>query len=269
VARLSDRIAAGYRGAGSTWATDAALVYGPLARHLIAKCPLELSGCLVLDAGAGTGLAGDVASEAGARVIAADRQADMLLTSCRRESVVADVDLLPFASGAFDVTVAAFVLNHLSRPALALREFARVTRPTGMVLTSTFSSARTAAKSLVDDVIADHGWVAPPWYVAMHRCTEAVDTVERVVALARRSGLNVISATETEVDVGLSDPALVVRSRLGMPQIAPFLTSLTPQRRALLVRDAEAAVRAGSTTYRPTVIELVAAIKQGGQRARQ
>ena len=61
VAGLSHRVAEGYRGAGSAWAADAALVYRPLARHLVAASPTSLNGALVLDAGAGTGLAGDEA----------------------------------------------------------------------------------------------------------------------------------------------------------------------------------------------------------------
>jgi len=263
VAGLSDRVAEGYRGAGSAWAADAALVYRPLARHLVAASPTSFDGALVLDAGAGTGLAGDEARRLGARVVATDRQQDMLKVRCGQVSAVADVDRLPFRSGVFDAVVAAFVLNHLDRPLTALSEFARVTRPAGSVLASTFSAHRADAKALVDEVIIRHGWQPPPWYVEVHRCAQAVGTADRVARLARRAGLTVLDVADAEIDVGLHHPEQIVRARLGMPQIAPFVASLTSAARDALVRDAVAVVERESKPFLPRVIELVAVSPDG------
>ena len=47
-----------YAGVAPTWDADAARVYGPIAADLVAAAPHPLAGHVVLDAGAGTGLAG-------------------------------------------------------------------------------------------------------------------------------------------------------------------------------------------------------------------
>jgi len=53
----------------------------------------------------------------------------------RARFTVGDARSLPFASGWFDCAFCVAVLQHLKDPAGALREFARVTRPGGRVLT--------------------------------------------------------------------------------------------------------------------------------------
>ena len=83
-------------------------------------------------------MAGDALRARGARVVAADREFDMASYGAR-PAVTADVTALPFRSGAFDVVVAAFVVNHLPDPTAGLTELRRVTRPGGAVLASTFS----------------------------------------------------------------------------------------------------------------------------------
>ena len=47
-----------YAGVARTWDADAARVYRPIAADLVAAAPHPLAGRVVLDAGAGTGLAG-------------------------------------------------------------------------------------------------------------------------------------------------------------------------------------------------------------------
>ena len=67
-----------YAGVAPTWDVDAARVYRPIAADLVAAAPHPLAGRLVLDAGAGTGLAGRELVRAGARVVAIDASVDML-----------------------------------------------------------------------------------------------------------------------------------------------------------------------------------------------
>jgi len=115
-----------------------------MARHLIARSPFELAGSLVLDAGAGTGAASAALGAAHARVVAVDFESTMLeFDSARRPSgVIGDITSLPLRTGVFDAVVAAFVLNHIAPVPKGLRELARVTRPGGAVLASTFSNRR-------------------------------------------------------------------------------------------------------------------------------
>ena len=148
-----------YAGMAEAWGTDASLAYGPMARHLVARAPVDLRGARALDAGAGSGVAGEALRMRGARVVAADREFDMSF-HCARPAVTADVTALPFRDRAFDVVVAAFVVNHLPDPVVGLTELRRVTRRGGAVLASTFSVERAAAKGAVDEVAAAHGFVA-------------------------------------------------------------------------------------------------------------
>jgi ubiquinone/menaquinone biosynthesis C-methylase UbiE len=243
------------------------LAYGPLAAHLVARSPIELSRCDVLDAGAGTGAVGEQLAAVGARVISCDLEHDMLRADTVEDApgiaAVADITALPFRDGVFDGGIAAFVLNHLADPVSALRELQRVTRDGGFVMASVFAAARDPAKDAIDAVLAAHGWHAPIWYQAMRERAEALATPERMAVAARRVGFTEVEADCTAVDVGLDDPSLVVRYRFGMPQVVVYVDAITAPERAALVAAATAAVAQTGERFRPTVIELVARVNRG------
>ena len=246
-----------YAGLAEAWASDATLAYGPMARHLVARAPFELRGVRALDAGAGSGVAGEALRMRGAHVVAADREFDMSSHGAR-PAVTADVTALPFRDRAFDIVVAAFVVNHLPDPVAGLTELRRVTRPRGAVLASTFSVERAAAKGAVDEVAAAHGFVPPGWYADLQECAHAVGdpaSVERALAAA---GFARWSVTEEPVDVGLTEPADVVRYRLAVPHLHRFVVSLPADARAAFVADAVEAVRRTGDRFAPVVVEAVA-----------
>lgn len=246
-----------YAGIADLWARDAALVYGPLARHLVALAPRPMRGCLALDAGCGSGAAGDALRAAGARVVGADLEPDMASHGAGL-AVAGDVSSLPFRSSAFDVAVAAFVINHLASPVAGLAELRRVLVRGGTVLVSAFSVDRSAAKAAVDEVAASFGFVPPAWYVELQRRGAAVGSVERMVGALRDAGFGQVEVTERALDVGLSDPQDVVRYRLAVPHLHAFAGSLGAARRALLVERATAAVAATGAPFVPAVVEAVA-----------
>ena len=248
-----------YAGLAEVWAADATLAYGPMAQHLVARAPERVRGALVLDAGAGSGAAGDELRARGARVVAADREVDMAAYG-PGPAVAADVLALPFRDGSFDLVTAAFVVNHLPDPVAGLAELRRVTRRGGAVLASTFSTERAAAKGAVDAVAAAHGFVVPEWYVDLQASAAAVGGVTAVEDALARAGFADWSVTEEPVDVGLSEPADVVRYRLALPHLHAFAAALGAEARQALVAEATEAVRRTGERFAPVVVEAVALV---------
>jgi SAM-dependent methyltransferase len=95
-------------------------------------------GMNVLDVGCGLGTLAAAAAARGARVTGADLAAGMLAEARRRhpqvEFVIADAEALPFADGAFDVAIAAFLVNHLPHPERAAAELKRVARTVAVAM---------------------------------------------------------------------------------------------------------------------------------------
>jgi ubiquinone/menaquinone biosynthesis C-methylase UbiE len=246
-----------YAGLAEVWAADAALAYGPMARHLVARAPHDVRGVRALDAGSGSGVAGDALRARGAHVVAADREFDMASYGAR-PAVTADVTALPFRSGAFDVVVAAFVINHLPEPTAGLIELRRVTRPGGAVLASTFSVERAAAKGAVDAVAAAYGFVPPDWYGDLQQSANAVGDPSALERMLAAAGYARWTVTEEPVDVGLAEPGDVVRYRLAVPHLHSFISTLSADVRRALMADAVEAVRRTGERFAPVVVEAVA-----------
>ncbi len=127
-----------------SWSAKYALD-GPLAGRLASLSAAvsrhARAGDRVLDLGCGTGELARALAAAGLRVAGCDISPKMLLRAARDPGGCAGwVRLepgwrsLPFASAAFDVVVAASVLEYVAEPAAVLRECARVLRPGGVVL---------------------------------------------------------------------------------------------------------------------------------------
>ena len=115
-------------------------VTGPDPRDMIFDAMAAVAPGSVLEVGCGEGeLAERMHLELDAEVVASDQSERMVeLTRARGvDARVADVRELPFASGSFDVAVAAWVLFHVAELDLALAELARVLRPGGKLVAVT------------------------------------------------------------------------------------------------------------------------------------
>ena len=172
--------------------------------------------------------------------------------------MVADITALPFRDFRFDLAVAAFVVNHLEDPVAGLAELRRVTRPRGTVLVSVFSTTRSAAKTAIEAVAQAYGYVAPAWYRRMQDHARAIGTVEAMTGALRAAGFARFRVTEEPVDLGLRDPALIVRYRTGMAQLHFFVAGLDPDRRRAFLAEAATAVAHTGEVLAPAVIEVVA-----------
>ncbi|MBV9660896.1 MAG: class I SAM-dependent methyltransferase [Acidimicrobiales bacterium] len=251
-----------YAGAGQRWAEGATIVYGPIARQLLATSPHSLAGRQVLDAGAGTGVASTPLAELGAHPVAVDLSIDMLAWDAhhRPPAVVADVTRLPLRSGSVDDTVAAFVYNHLTQPERALGEAARVTRPGGAVLACVYANAsRSRVRDAIDQAALAQGWRVPDWYLDIKQsATPLLGTGEDMVRAAKQAGLLDVAVDERPVDVGVTQAEQLVDYRLGQAHFAHWLGHLGPIRagevRDLLVE----AVRPIMQPYLPIVVFLCA-----------
>ena len=166
--------------------------------------------------------------------------------------MTADVTALPFRTGAFDVVVAAFVVNHLPDPVAGLTELRRVTRPGGAVLASTFSVGPGGRQGRGGRGCGGARLRRRPTGTPTCRSARSAvgdpASVERALAAA---GFARWSVTEEPVDVGLTEPADVVRYRLALPHLHAFVATLSADARAAFVADAVDAVAATGERFAP------------------
>jgi SAM-dependent methyltransferase len=175
-------------------------------------------------------------------------------------AVASDVLALPFREGAFDAALAGFLLNHLP-PVPALAEIARVVRPGGAVLGSTWARRPDPVKAAIDAVVARWGWEPPVWYQAIKDEVEPVSGDPSSLAdAARQAGLVDVSASVRRPDLGVRGPRALVAYRLAVPHIASWLATLGAPARDEVARQALAAVR-HIGQWRPAVIILAGRVE--------
>ena len=255
---LTAGLHADYDAAATDWAGGPEAMYAPLARSLVAAAPVPPAGRLVLDLGAGTGVAGRAALAAGARrVVAADLSEGMLRRGRGGTPVVADAVALPFRDGCFDLVLAAFCLNHLGRVEDGLAEARRVG---AAIAASAFAPGWThPAKDAADGAFRSFGYQPPDWYAALSPGSRAGDP-EVLAENAAAAGFSRVQVRTVSVPTGLATAAELVSWRLGMAHYAPFLRSLDPAGRAAMRRAAEQAVAmsiSGAAGGGPLVVSMV------------
>jgi SAM-dependent methyltransferase len=253
---------AAYDATGPAWQQGPGrIIYDRLAAVVVERSPSMDEASLVLDLGAGTGAATRAIRRTGARVVALDAAFGMLAGGGRDAvSCVGDATALPFPDGLFTSVVAAFALNHLVTPAVAMREAARVTRDGGSLVVSSYASDDDhPAKRAVDDVARSAGWTEPSWYGELRRdAMPQLSTVERAVGVAHRAGLAIASAEVVRIAFPELTPHDLVAWRLGMAHLAPFVNTLEPRRRSQLWRDARE-----RTTGMPTLVRSIVVLTAG------
>jgi SAM-dependent methyltransferase len=224
-------LASAYSATAGAWDRGPARIYDRLAEVVVGRSPVAVAGASALDVGAGTGAAvGMLAHDATRRPPAA----------------VADALALPFRSASFDVTVAAFSLNHLAHPEAGLIEAARVTRRGGGVLASAYAADDAhPVKGAVESTLADRGWSPDPWYEAVRR--EAMPRLATPEGARRTAALAGMDADVLAIRVPFPelDAGGLVAWRMGMAQHAPFVASLAVEERALVVAEAVARLGQG------------------------
>lgn len=253
-----------YSDAAASWAVGPSRVYGLLADALVACIPNDLSGALVLDLGAGTGVASSALSRAGAQVVAADVAYGMLRhdAASRPPAVCADAARLPFPDETFDHLAAAFVLNHVPDLVGSLVECRRAVRAGGTIVASTFSTARQhPAKAAIDAVITGAGFVPPDWFAVFKAERQPQSgSIDALRDAAADAGLTHIAVHDLDVDISSVGGDGLAAYRLGMAQVLPFLDSLDESDRADVERAAVTAAAPHLSVPMP-MLALVARVQ--------
>jgi SAM-dependent methyltransferase len=123
------------------------------------------AGSSVLDVATGPGYVAGRAASRGATVVGVDFSEEMLALAASLHPGVrfqqADAGALPFADGAFDAVVAAFLMPHVSDLPAVCAELARVVRPGGRVALATWDPEPESFTRFLFESIAGSGAVPP------------------------------------------------------------------------------------------------------------
>jgi ubiquinone/menaquinone biosynthesis C-methylase UbiE len=237
-------VAAAYSATAQAWEAGPARIYDRLAEVLVSCAPVPISGGTVLDVGAGTGAAGRAALAAGAaRVVAVDAALGMLTHGrvASNPAVVGDALALPFATCAFDTSVAAFVVNHLTDPVGGLVEMRRVTRRGGTVLAAVYAADDShPVKIAVEAAFAARGWTPDRWYTQLREdVLPRLSTVDGCAAVMRSAHLEP-HVENVRVPFPELDAYALVGWRTGLAQHAPFFEGQSSPVRQAILDDAVA-----------------------------
>jgi SAM-dependent methyltransferase len=177
--------------------------FGKLCAHTV-PILLDAAGVTaetrVLDVGTGPGTVAAAAHARGARVAAVDADREMLALAA---AAVPDADVrravlpeLPHAAGTFDATVANFVINHVGRPAAAVAELHRVTRPGGRVAVTVWSVPGGVGQGLLGGAVHAAGARRPDHLPMVDEALDFPRTEEGLAALLSAAGLVDVVSTK-------------------------------------------------------------------------
>ena len=263
--RVKADVAAAYEGVAGAWAAGPAPLYDRLAEDVVSVYTDPITDHHVLDIGAGTGAVSRAVIRRGGRATAVDAAEDMVahMRAHGLDAVTGDLLSLPFDDAAFDGAIAAFSVSHTDDPVRALREARRVVRRDGVVVVGVHAAKSAGAhKDIVDRVAARFGFVQPSWHDRLKQELEPLTNTRSALAeCASRAGLADVVISEREVDTGISTPADIVASRLGMAHMAPFVDGLDASRRRELIAAATAAVARDPQPLRPVVLIMSSRVR--------
>ncbi len=228
---------------GQAWRAGPHVLYRRFAAAALAVLPRPPAGLWALDAGAGTGAVGEELAARGARVLYTDL-AHGMLRHAPSPSFVSDATALGLRDRCVDLAAAGFLLSHVEAPAAALAELARVVRPGGSVLATSYPAGAThPVKQMVDAVLTAFGYKPPQWYQRLKATGEtSVGVPGALLSIAVAGGLVGPHVHEVTAPLTGLPTGTVVGWRLGMAQVAGFVSGLPAGDRDRLTAQANAEV---------------------------
>jgi len=182
-------------------------------RHMAELALVELFGGSppsgrILDAGCGIGILGRLYPQLG--LVGLDASMTLLREARQgyRLLVEASAEQLPFPNGSFDVVVALNMLHHVIHPERAVREFARVLRPGGNLVT--VDPRKVAPIELAKQLLRSSDAAFAPTHKAF--------TADEYAMLVEQDGLFRISESKR---VGLA--SLIVMGGLDAVKLSPLV----------------------------------------------
>lgn len=148
------------------------------------------SSASLLDVGCGGGFLSNAMAELGFNVTGLDISSDSLLVAARHDRtgrvryLQGDAYALPFADASFEIVTAMDFLEHVEEPERAIREIARVLKPSGVFFYHTFN--RNPASGLI--VIKMVEWLVKNTPANMHLYRMFLKPKE-VAAFCEQNGL--------------------------------------------------------------------------------
>ena len=256
---MTTDVASAYSATGSAWQLGPGRIYDRLAEIVVDRfVPLRV-GALVLDLGAGAGAATRAAQRRGARVVALDVSHGILATSsCGGRPCVGDARALPCRDHAFDAVVAAFSLNHLPDPVSALHEVARVLARRGTIVVTAYARDDDhPVKAAAESALRARGWAPDDWYQDLASTSmPLLSTVDRALRIATLAGLRGARARQVRVPFPELDVSALVRWRLGMAHVAPFVATLSADEREAIEADITARLGSAAPTLTRSIVVL-------------
>ncbi len=219
-------------------------------------------GTRLLDAGSGAGLASLLASLRGATVSAIDASAALMAIGRGRmpdcDARQADLESMPYDDATFDAVIAVNSLFYAADPAAAMRELARVVRPGGRVVATTWGPAERCEYAAAIGLLG--ALMPPPPPGSTPGGPFALAAPGALEAAMGAAGLHPVERGETACPFRYPDGAVSLRGQLssGVAQRAIGHSGEEQVRAAIAAADARFTQPDGGIRYENTFVWVAA-----------